>query len=186
MKFTKSFLTGAGAFVLAGLTLALLAPQAAHAIAATLVLVTNTAASPAITESNTKMASQLVDLTLQGGNYQQQPGYYNAMFQISASGTAASFYVVPPGQNLVITEIDATAYNSGGVFFTVQAGGPGAQYSGSIELAHFYMTSQGSQQFRFSSGLVFPAGSSIIFTNQTTILGTGPADFVAHGYLTAN
>jgi hypothetical protein len=46
MKLAKSFLTGTGALVLAGLVLSLLAPKAAHAIAATMVLVENTAATP--------------------------------------------------------------------------------------------------------------------------------------------
>jgi hypothetical protein len=46
MKFAKSILTGTGAVVLAGLILALLVPKAAHAVAATLVQVANTPASP--------------------------------------------------------------------------------------------------------------------------------------------
>jgi hypothetical protein len=46
MKFAKSLLTGTCAVMLAGLFLTLLAPKAAHAIAATLVQVTNTTANP--------------------------------------------------------------------------------------------------------------------------------------------
>jgi hypothetical protein len=46
MKFAKSILTGTGAVVLAGLILALLAPKAAHAIAATAVQVMNTTSTP--------------------------------------------------------------------------------------------------------------------------------------------
>jgi hypothetical protein len=46
MKFAKSILTGTGAVVLAGLILALLAPRAAHAIAATAVQVENTRSTP--------------------------------------------------------------------------------------------------------------------------------------------
>lgn len=49
MKNVKSILIGTSSFVLAGLVLTLLAPKAAHAIAATLVQVTNTAASPVVT-----------------------------------------------------------------------------------------------------------------------------------------
>ncbi|MGA3188679.1 MAG: hypothetical protein ABSF22_16360 [Bryobacteraceae bacterium] len=51
MKFAKSILTGTGAVVLAGLILALLAPKAAHAIAATAVQVENTVASPVVSQS---------------------------------------------------------------------------------------------------------------------------------------
>jgi hypothetical protein len=50
MKFPKSILTGTGAVVLAGLILALLATKAAHAVAATLVQVTNTAANPVVVQ----------------------------------------------------------------------------------------------------------------------------------------
>jgi hypothetical protein len=51
MKSAKSILTGTGAVVLAGLILALLAPKAAHAIAATAVQVENTIASPVPTQA---------------------------------------------------------------------------------------------------------------------------------------
>jgi hypothetical protein len=50
MKFAKSFLTGSGALVLAGLILTLLVPRAAHAIAA-MVQVVNTSADPVPTQS---------------------------------------------------------------------------------------------------------------------------------------
>jgi hypothetical protein len=46
MKIAKSLLMGIGTVVLAGLILALLAPRAAHAIAATAVQVVNTASAP--------------------------------------------------------------------------------------------------------------------------------------------
>jgi hypothetical protein len=51
MKFAKSILMGIGAVELAGLILALLAPKAAHAIAATAVQVVNTTSNPAIVSS---------------------------------------------------------------------------------------------------------------------------------------
>jgi hypothetical protein len=46
MKFAKSILTGTGAVVLAGMILTLLAPRAAHAVAATAVQVVNSSSSP--------------------------------------------------------------------------------------------------------------------------------------------
>jgi len=46
MRFAKSFLMGTGSVVLAGLLLTLLAPKAAHAVAATLVQVENTRSTP--------------------------------------------------------------------------------------------------------------------------------------------
>jgi hypothetical protein len=46
VKFLKSLLMGTGGVVLAGLVLAVIAPKAAHAIAATAVQVVNTSSSP--------------------------------------------------------------------------------------------------------------------------------------------
>src|SRR5580704_6162253 len=46
MKFAKSFLLGTGAAVLAGFVLTLVAPRAAHAVAAALVQVVNTRSNP--------------------------------------------------------------------------------------------------------------------------------------------
>ena len=76
MKFAKSFLTGTGALVLAGLVLSLLAPKAAHAIAATMVLVENTATSPVPnldTERNARVpyesaGSEFCEGTCSGGS----------------------------------------------------------------------------------------------------------------------
>jgi hypothetical protein len=53
MKYTKSILMGTGGFLLAGLTLTLLAPKAAHAVVATLVQVANTSSSPVFVSSVT-------------------------------------------------------------------------------------------------------------------------------------
>ena len=61
MKYTKSILMGTGSFLLAGLTLTLLAPKAAHAVVATLVQVANTTSSPVNNldaESNSRIPYQ--------------------------------------------------------------------------------------------------------------------------------
>jgi hypothetical protein len=87
--------------------LLLAAPRAAHAVAAALVQVANTTASPAVTQDVSKMASQLVELTApidafpNGGIPVELSRIDPATGQIGASS-----FVVPPGQNFVITGVD--------------------------------------------------------------------------------
>src|SRR5580698_3773791 len=85
--------------------LALATPRAAHAIAATLVQVTNTVAAPAITQDVPNLASQIVTLTahIDAGSFTKVFLFY----QVSPQGvTAANSYVTPGGQNLVVTSIE--------------------------------------------------------------------------------
>lgn len=93
MKFAKSFLTGTGAVLLAGLVFTLLAPKAAHAIAATLVQVTNTSANPVPNK----------DVDQQGRLLYQ---YYSNC--TSTNGTCTITYpAVPAGQRLIIQHVSA-------------------------------------------------------------------------------
>jgi hypothetical protein len=102
-QLPKSVLSfGAGALALG--ILVLTAPHAAHALAATLVQVTNTAASPAVTESTNRLASQQVLLSLPVNGYLDAAVGLVAMHQFTLpSGVAPEQYAVPAGQNLVIT-----------------------------------------------------------------------------------
>jgi hypothetical protein len=73
MKFAKSILTGTGAVVLAGLILALLAPKAAHAVAATAVQIVNTSGDPAVTQGILP-GQQFVQMCEIGGGATPTPG----------------------------------------------------------------------------------------------------------------
>ena len=96
MKFAKSFLTGTGALVLAGLVLSLLAPKAAHAIAATMVLVENTAASPVPnldTERNARVpyesaGSEFCEGTCSGGSTAVPAGYRLVVQSVSLGASS--------------------------------------------------------------------------------------------------
>src|ERR1700733_12875935 len=94
MKFTKSILTGTGAVVLAGLILALLAPKAAHAIAATAVQVENTTSSPVLIKDTERDAR----IPYESKNVQTCP---------SASFCQFYFSVVPAGYRLIVQSVVA-------------------------------------------------------------------------------
>src|SRR6201997_5426256 len=93
-------LMGGAAVLAAVLTLA--APRAAHAVVAALVQVANTTANPAVTQDTSKAASQIVHLTTLGQSA-VSPLSLTALHQYIPGGTFGPAYVVPAGQNLVIT-----------------------------------------------------------------------------------
>jgi hypothetical protein len=109
MKNAKSILIGTGSFVLAGLILTMFVPTAAHAIAATMVEITNTAANPVFSQvlnttafqSPATQASQIILLFCQvntpctriDGTASEVGGY-------------AGQFSVPEGQALVVTSVD--------------------------------------------------------------------------------
>jgi hypothetical protein len=119
MKNAKSILIGTGGFVLAGLILTMLVPRAAHGLAATLVEITNTAASPVlsqvvntnafpvVTQTTSSQASQIVTLNCQ---------IYFLCVRIDGTATpigtptpltlSGAPYAVPAGQALIVTSID--------------------------------------------------------------------------------
>src|SRR5580698_2265497 len=107
MRFTKSFISIGSVAVMAGV-LTLAVPRAAHAVTAALVQVTNTLANPAIVQTTDKAAAQLVQLTGLNGEYAQADGptLLLGQFNPSSDTTASTPYIVPAGQNLVVTDID--------------------------------------------------------------------------------
>ena len=97
MNYTKKALTTLGGVFLAALLIAALAPKATHGIAAALVLVANTAASPAIVSN------------------MNDPGRIPYQAQVDGSTTANcwgggcsfAFAPVPAGHRLVILHVSA-------------------------------------------------------------------------------
>jgi hypothetical protein len=184
MKFTqalRSILMAAGglmggAAVLA-VVLSLAAPRAAHALVAALVEVANTTANPAVTQDTSKAASQIIHLTTQG-KAAVNPASLTALHQYIPGGTFGPAYVVPAGQNLVITSIEASAETASGNYLNLYDN----TTIGQREL--WYLPNAGTTQLLFPSGFVFPAGSPVyvyIGGSNTTQM------FIdVHGYLTAN
>ena len=166
-----------GAAALAAGALMLAAPRAAHAIAATLVQVTNTPANPAIAQGVEKLASQNVLLVSSAGAV--SPQSYAVLHQMLPDGTvAAAPFVVPSGQNLVVTTIDLLSYGSG-------SDGVGIANTVSNVLREQFEAPVGNfVQLQFPNGFVFPAGESVTVINFG--LSSSPMIFTIHGYLTSN
>jgi hypothetical protein len=162
-----------GAVALGTALLLLAAPRAAHAIAATLVQVTNTAASPAIAQSPDTQAAQLVEFASQ----LVVPGSENPLqlFSLNKFLTGTP-YTVPTGQTLVITAVDITPVNCSGLSSTVSLRVTAAkdwEVSGNI-----------TSHFDYPSGIVIGPGLS----PNITVDGGQPCsvNVDAHGYLTSN
>jgi hypothetical protein len=94
MKTAKQFVVVSAAFILAVVTFSVVAPKAAHAVIATLVQVSNTAANPVPTVATDNPASQ--------------------PFQTRVFPSANQFvsFQVPAGKRLVITDIQAFAFGN--------------------------------------------------------------------------
>ena len=171
-----------GGAVAAVAMLGLLTPRAAHAIAAALVQVTNTAANPVITQSVNSQAAQTIDI----GCIEASPGGQAACTTVSGGGQYATppGYTVPANQTLVITGVDITPYWTTTI----------AQCAGASSIT---VTTNGA----FRKGWQFTGGSTVHYTYPTGFL-LGPGcnslgDYVSpvsacaasvemHGYLTTN
>ncbi|MGB6942988.1 MAG: hypothetical protein WBE37_11375 [Bryobacteraceae bacterium] len=171
-KLRKSVLSF-GSAVLAVGAFSLAVPKTAHAVAAILVQVTNTAASPAITQSVPSQAAQLVNLEGGTSGPSFSPFVSASGGILSVIGTLPS-YVVPDNQSLVITDVDI-APNCSGQFDIVVG----------IETVSMAWSVSGlnTSHFEYHSGTVFPAAT-------TPQVGGGspscPVDVRMHGYLTSN
>jgi hypothetical protein len=176
---TRAFKLGAGALALGAI--GLLTPRAAHALAATLVQVTNTIANPAITQGTNTAASQLVLLQTPFGGSLSPNSPLTALDQIiPTSGLSTSPYVVPAGQTLVVTGMDVTAYGPGGAFMVLVNPAAG----GNTPVAWVSVPKSGTQQQTFATGIAFPAGAQVLVFNS--VGATGSADVFVRGYLTTN
>jgi hypothetical protein len=180
MKFLKSLLMGTGAVVLAGLVLALLAPQAVHAVVATAVQIVNTSASPAITEDTSRQASQIV--TIQCVMFSNVT---TSCFQSLPNGGSGDLhgqkggYVVPANQYFVLKSIDIDIVNP----------------DSATDLYISLLTPQGLQtsaepvpislngQVSFASGIVAGPGMEVFpLASSSGVQG----EVTLHGYLTPN
>ena len=167
--------------------LLLVVPKAAHAITAALVQVVNTAANPAVTQDVSKLASQIVTLTPSptADGVDLPPHQKTLLYQMFPNGTiAATPYVVPAGQSLVVTSMDVTGGYSG--VSGVNEVGMYNAASGTIR-EDFYIPTQlgAASSLSFGSGLVFPPGESPGVINFG-ISSTDSVFGIVHGYLTAN
>jgi hypothetical protein len=174
-KFALSF----GAATLAAGVLTVAVPQAAHAVAAALVQVTNTSASPAITQNVPTLAAQLVDLV---NAATPSPGVAVPFYSVSPAGNFNLGYSIPGNESLVITAVDITPSSC-----------TPTSYAGITSLAitvngserkSWSVAGQAITHFAYPSGIVLAAGSTPAIVNP----GGGPCTVLVelYGYLTAN
>jgi hypothetical protein len=173
-RFHKYSLQIAAAAILA-VVLTLAAPRAVHAVAAALVNVTNTAASPAISQGVSQLASQNVFLAAAapvGGSSGFSQEFPDGSLSISA-------FVVPSGQSLVVTSLEVFPLTNPGTYTIFISNGVSGKKRELLAAPAAYST-----QFQFPSGIVFPAGESPQFFN----LFSSPEQVTVymHGYLTSN
>jgi hypothetical protein len=109
MRFTKLslFIAGAVGILMLGV------PRAAHALAAALVQVTNTASSPVISQGIGNQAAQIVEIqcTYNPGGFPTQCVAVTAT-GITPYDVGAPPYVVPAGETLVVTAVDLLSGNA--------------------------------------------------------------------------
>jgi hypothetical protein len=172
MKLLKRLLMGFGAVALAASLTTLVAPKSVHAAVAALVQVTNNIADPVPTQDVFRSVTQMVTLFC---DVNETPG---PCFQIGPSDAVGTAYVIPTGQNLVITDIDVVPPAGKGISsFSIHASPSPAAY---IEEGFDFANDGTTHQLHFQSGLVYASGASLI------PLGSVGLGFFARGYLTPN
>jgi len=163
-----------GAVALAAAVLLLAAPRAVHAIAATLVQVTNTAANPAIVQSPNTQAAQLVSMTAFATVATAAP---LEVYTLNSTPPGVP-YVVPNGQYLVITAVD--------IIPEPACSGPTIVdlYGGSVAGKIWAVAPNMTNHFEYPSGIVIASGGS----PSIRVPNGEPcgASLDAHGYLTSN
>lgn len=181
MKQLRKFSFSLGGFIIAAGTLMLTAPRAAHALAAALVQITNTAANPAITQNIGQPASQMVHL------YCDLSGciaYAPDGSRLETNGV----YTVPSNSNFVITSADIASYLSAihgnevcSKETTVTLNG--APPSGYETWAWALAANAGTAHFTYPSGFALGPTTRIVGMNTNN---TCPVTGDFYGYLTAN
>jgi hypothetical protein len=183
IRIPKSVVSFGGLFLAVGV-LILAIPRAAHAVAvaAALVQVTNTVASPAVAQSPNSQAAQLVELfaIVDPGNALGQ-----GFAAVQAGRQISSQYSVPNSQSLVITAVDVTPPGN------CASGSFGVKLSSSGILPIWTASAPNTGHFEYPSGIVFPPGvvPGIQATFTNNIGGTFCKEAVTvqlYGYLTFN
>jgi hypothetical protein len=171
MRFVKRLLIGIGVVTLVGALLTLVGPKAVHAAVNALVQVNNTAAAPALTLDVSKSASQHIELFCST----------NPISEASSCATAANPstpYVVPAGQNLMVTSIDITCAVSK-CTFELQVPGPALTSGFRI---WFMPDVSVTHSFIYPSGIQYPAG----FTFGGLNVGANGGGANLYGFLTSS
>ena len=179
IRFRKSLFSLGGMAVAAG-ALVFIGPRTAQGIAAALVQVTNTVASPAVTQEVGNQAGQFQYLHCTANS--ETSGNVCSGY-VKASNELFPGYTVPAGQTLVITALDITPGGNtaacGGTNFETVTLVP---LSGTVVSVN--VTGMGTTHFTYASGPVVYSGSELTLSDTPT--GNCPVDVGVYGYLTSN
>lgn len=179
MKYAKRMLMVAGALALAGIMAIAFAPKVAHGLAAAMVQVVNTVASPAITQETNRQAAQILTLSTS-----VSAGSFSEVFlfnQLSPqAGTTGGSYTTPSGQNFVITSIEFAPTAGSGDLRLVLLNGF------NINTYEEWSVPAGSvTNLQYPSGIVIgPSVAPILVPSSGS--STAAFNVYLHGYLTAN
>ena len=182
MRFVKQVLAALGIVVVIGIFVALVAPKAAHAVAATLVQVTNSTASPAHSQDVSTTAAQIVEVRcVQAAGCAQVLS--NGM--VGAPGS----FSVPGSESFVITSVDIfpPTPQSFPVFVTLSQAAPLQTY---VNREQWVIQTNTTTLFQFPvSGIVLAPQTAILvdfnFSNGSG-LGLDSYSATLHGYFTSN
>jgi len=166
IRFRKSFLS-LGLLACAAALLMVSLPKAAHAVAAALVEITNTAANPAVTQDVSKRASEIVNL------------YCSDIVCVPVESIGGTQYVVPAGKSLVVTAVDIySPYGPKIVnLYDLPPGSP-AYFLGYTLAIYGGVSGQG--HYAYPSGIVWGPGRSPRVGESEEI------STYLYGYLTSN
>jgi hypothetical protein len=182
MRFTKLslFIAGAVGILMLGV------PRAAHAVAAALVQVTNTASSPVISQSIGNQAAQIVEIAC---GDQPTRNITTGCYTIAPDGFAAgAAYVVPDNETLVVTSLDISSGIAAGSPCMSPAFANLMTTAGFINqiaprMVWIVPAGAGTVHYVYPSGILFSPGTNITSITNTTTSCTLMIDM--HGYLTA-
>jgi hypothetical protein len=152
MKLANGTLMGIGAVALVASLITILAPKAVRGAVAALVQVANTTAAPALTLDISESALQNVRLSCKVMSPSGEAFCTSQNFSLSP-------YIVPAGQNLVVTSIDIIG-TGGGVGPTSLNFFPGVNPPPNLAGGAWNVSNDGlTHSFQYPrSGVVFPAG----------------------------
>ncbi|MFI5070937.1 MAG: hypothetical protein ACHP8A_08605 [Terriglobales bacterium] len=177
MNVLRRIAMAIGGTVVVALCFALAAPKTVRAVVTALVTVANTSANPVPTTDVMRSVTQNVELhcqpSLNGGP---------SCILVPPTGVAGNEpqYIVPSGSNLVITDVEVFAPQSGSpTAFLLLSTTP----ANPVRIENWVVAGDGAtHEFEFPSGIVIPPGATL--TSATN--ASGGALTIIRGYLTAN
>ena len=188
MKLIRKIFVPLGGVAAAVLLLTLVMPRTVHAVAAALVQVVNTSANPVVTQETMHQASQLVSLGI-GFNGYGNDFDVNLLYLQRPDGTFGGPYMVPAGQNLVVTTIRVNPDPSGSTsnLEVALGAGPTIAYPATTTASYDYlMVTPSTMTEAHPTGTYIPSGLYPMISVRARDHKSFNVGIAVQGYLTAN